>query len=529
EYLMQIQPGSLFPDPQRYGVLWMGRVALAAAQDMVGAFNDLSFTVAPGADPSDVIERIDRLLTPYGGQGAMPAKDQASNFFIHQEFQQLSGMATMLPAIFLAVAVFLLNIVVTRLISLQREQIGVLKAFGYTDAAVGVHYLKLVLLVALWGAVIGDALGLYFGRQMGHLYLEYYRFPYLRYGVQPGVVLAAALLTTAATAVGALTAVRRAVRLPPATAMRPAIPAAYTATVFERLGLKRFLDQPTRMIVRNLGRRPVRALLTVVGIASSAAILVMGLFFEDSYRYVLQVQYGLAQRENLAVTFTQPTSSEAVQELAALPGVELAEASRTVPVRLRHEQRRYDSAIEGVPPSPVLRRVIDDQLRPVAVPAQGIVLTDRLGQILHVGAGDSVSVEFREGDRRTVSVPVVALTQQFIGVAAYMDMGALNRLVGTGHAVSGAYLMTDPRQDEALTAALQRRPRVAAITSQQRSIQAVNDSYERSSLTFAFVLTLFAGFIAFGVVYNSARIALSERDRELASLRVLGLTRGEIA
>ena len=197
EYLMQIQPGSLFPDPQRYGVLWMGRDALAAAQDMVGAFNDLSFTVAPGADPTAVIERIDRMLTPYGGQGAMPQKDQASNFFIQQEFQQLRGMATILPAIFLAVAVFLLNIVVTRLISLQREQIGVLKAFGYTNVAVGLHYLKLVLVVAVIGAVIGDALGLYFGRQMGKLYLEYYRFPYLRYGVQPGVVLADRYIYTA--------------------------------------------------------------------------------------------------------------------------------------------------------------------------------------------------------------------------------------------------------------------------------------------------------------------------------------------
>ena len=211
-----------------------------------------------------------------------------------------------------------------------------------------------------------------------------------------------------------------------------------------------------------------------------------------------------------------------------MPGVKLAEPSRTVPVRLRHEQRRYDAAIEGVPPAPNLRRIIDADLRPVAVPAQGIVLTVRLGQILHVGVGDSVSVEFREGNRRTLRIPVVGLTQQYIGVAAYMNMAALNRLVGTGHAVSGAYLMTDRRQDAALTAELQRRPRVAAITSQERSIQAVNESQQRSMLTFAFVLTLFAGFIAFGVVYNSARIALSERDRELASLRVLGFTRGEI-
>ncbi len=529
EFLMQVQPGTLFPDPQRYGILWMGRDALAAAYDMVGAFNDFAFTLAPGAQVADVIDRLDLLISPYGGPGTLPARDQASNFFIHEEFKQLRATSSLLPAIFLGVAVFLLNVVVSRLISLQREQIGVLKAFGYSNVAVGIHYLKLVLVVALAGAAVGTSVGLWIARLFGDLYLEFYHFPYLDFGLQPVVVLTAVLLTTGATAAGALQAVRRAVRRPPAPAMRPATPAGDRAGRRERLGLRRLLDQPSRMILRNLGRRPARSLLTSVGIASSCAILIMGLFFGDSFEYVLRVQYGLAERENVTVNFVGPSSAAAAQELGSLPGVVAAEPFRSVPVRLRAEQRRYDTSIEGYPARAALKRVIDTGLEPVALPAGGLMLTERLAAILHVRPGDTVSVDVREGDRRTRRVPVAGLTRQYIGVGAYMDLNALDQLVGTGHAISGANLLTDARRTDAVMAALRDRPRVSGISSIQRVIEAFRASYDRSMLTMTYVLSLFAAFIAFGVVYNSARIALSERDRELASLRVLGFTRGEIA
>lgn len=529
EFLMQIQPGSLFPDPRRYGVMWMGRDALAAAFDMEGAFNDLAFTLAPGADPDAVIDRLDELLKRYGGQGAYGRADHPSHFFITEEFRQLEQTATVIPLIFLAVAAFLLNIVVARLIALQREQIAVLKAFGYTNWDVGAHYAKLVLLIALLGAAGGTALGYWMGEGLGNLYLAYYRFPFLHYSLPPAVVATAVGLTVAAALVGVLQAVRRAVRLPPAEAMRPAPPAVYRPTIVERLGLQRFFDQPTRMILRNFERRPLKAFLTILGISSSCAILIMGLFFGDSFDYVTRVQFGIAQRENLTVTFTEPTSTAALYELASLPGVLHAEPFRTVPVRLRHAHRSYQTAIEGITAAPYLRRPVDIDLQPLTVPPEGLVLTERLAQILGVQAGDEVLVEVQEGRRRTRAVPVVGLTRQFIGLAAYMDMAALNRLAGMGQALSGAYLMIDKDREAALTRTLTDRPRVAAIMSRERAIAAFRETTANTMLTYTFILSLFAGVIAFGVVYNSARISLSERDRELASLRVLGLTRGEVA
>ncbi|NJD18731.1 MAG: FtsX-like permease family protein, partial [Gemmatimonadetes bacterium] len=519
EHLLQIQPGTLFPDPERYGVIWMGRQALAAAYDMEGAFNDVAFSLTPGASVADVLERVDRILEPYGGVGAVARKDQISNRAISEEFRQLRSSSTTLPLVFLAVAAFLLNVVVSRLIALQREQVGGLKAVGYSSAAVGVHYVKMVLVMALAGAVGGIAVGLWLGSLMGDLYMAYYRFPTLDYQASIPVIVTAVGLTTGAAVLGVLGAVRHAVRLSPAIAMRPAPPPLYTRTLAERLGLEGVLDQPSRMIVRNLERQPVRSLLTVVGIASSAAILIMGIFFIDSIEHMLRVEYGVAQRENLNVSFTGPASPAAIQELAALPGVRWAEPTRAAPVRLRREHREYDTAIQGIPPDAYLRQVIDTDLHPIAIPRSGIVLTERLAEILHAVPGEEIVVEVREGARRTRSIPVAAITQQYVGLAAYMELSQLNRLVGNGASVSGALLLTDSRRDAELTRALRERPQVASSVSQERMIASFRDTMDRSMLTMTLILSIFAGVIAFGVVYNAARISLSERDRELASLR----------
>ena len=529
EYLMQLQPGSLFPDPQRFGVMWMDRAVLAPAYDMDGAFNDVAFTLAPGASVDDVIERVDAILRPYGGRGAYPRDDQPSHALITEEFRGLASMATLLPAIFLAVAAFLLNIVVTRMIALQREQIAALKAFGYRNIDVGLHYLKLVLAIALLGTIAGILLGMWAGRALGGVYLEFYRFPALDYTLRPQVVLLAIAFTTGASVLGVLRAVRRAVKLAPAEAMRPAPPASYRPTLLERLGLQRLFDQPTRMILRNLERQPLKAALTVIGIASSCALLIMGVFFTDSFDYLVDVQFGIAQREDMTVTFIEPTSTAALYELAAMRGVQHAEPFRSVPVRLRHGHRSHQTGIEGVPPDAWLRRLIDEDLEPIAVPEEGILLSERLGEILDAAPGDIISVEILEGTRRTYTTTVTGLAQQFIGVGAYMQLDALNRLAGGGQAISGAFLMTDESRDDEIRRRLQDRPRVAAIASQDRVISSFMETTAASMLVFTFVLSLFAGVIAFGVIYNSARIALSERDRELASLRVLGFTRREIA
>jgi putative ABC transport system permease protein len=378
EHLWQVEPGSIFPDPETYGVLWMGRAALAAAFDMEGAFNDVAFTLAPGASLEDVIERVDLVLERYGGLGAFGRDTHPSHMLLRMELDQLQGMAALLPVIFLAVAAFLLNIVVMRLIALQREQIAVLKAFGYRDRDVGAHYVKLVLLIALLGTALGRSPRGVAGAGAGGPVPRVLPVPCARVHPQrprhrDGHRAHDGRLTPRRTAGGA-----PGDPLPPAEAMRPAPPASFRPTIVERLGLQRMLNQPTRIILRNIERQPLKAAFTVLGIAISGALLIMGLFFNDAFDHVIEVQYGIAQREDVTVGFIEPASTAALHEIRSLPGVLHAEPFRAIPVRLRHGHRSYQTAIEGIPHNAYLRRVIDDRLRSVPIPRDGVILAEGL-------------------------------------------------------------------------------------------------------------------------------------------------------
>ena len=529
EFVYPLQPGNIIPDFKSYGVFWMARTPLAAAYGMDGAFNDVTLKLARGQRPEEVIDRLDDLLRRYGGLGAVSRKDQTSHRYLSEEFRQLESMATMFPVIFLSVAAFLLNVVVSRLIATQREQVAILKAFGYTNFDVTFHYIKLVILVTLLGVALGIAIGMWMGIGMSNMYMTFYRFPYMLYHLRPQVALTAGLISAGAAVAGTIYSVVRAAGVPPAEAMQPAPPARYRVSIVERLGLRRILAQPTRMIVRNIERRPVRSLLTVVGIAMSCGILLMAGFYRGSVDFMVDVQFRISQRDDITITFNEPVSRRVLYSLVSLEGVEYAEPFRYVPARLRFGHRSYRASIQGRPPGGTLNRLLDDKLR-VFEPAPGaLVMTDHLARILGVRPGDMLTVEVLEGRRPVLQVPVTGVVKEYIGVNAYMQLPALNRLMKEGPLVSGAYLSVDPRHQAAIYAELKQMPRVAGAAVREQALRSFYETMANQMLLFAFFNTLLAGSISFGVVYNSARIALSERSRELASLRVLGFTRGEIS
>jgi putative ABC transport system permease protein len=530
EYMYAIPPGAIFPDYERYGILWMNRKALATAFDMDGAFNDVSFSLQLGASERDLIDRIDLILERYGGLGAYGREDQFSHRFITEELRGLETMATIFPVIFLGVAAFLLNVVITRLVATEREQIGTLKAFGYSTLQIGMHYTKLVLAITSIGLVVGIGLGLWFAKGLGGIYQEFYSFPYLHFQLDPLIVLQAVLVTLVASLAGTVFAVRRAAAVPPAEGMRPEPPPIYRATFLERLGLQRRLAEPSRMIVRHIARQPLKAGLTMLGIAAACGILMITNFQRDAIGWMIGVQYGLSSREDLTVLFTDPTPRRALYSIASLEGVTHAEGFRAVPARLVHGHRSYRTAVDGVEPGGELQRILDAALVPVTIPAEGVVLTDYLAdEILGIAPGEMLTLEVLEGSRPVLQVPVVGTTREYLGVNAYMSREALNRLMREGPAISGARLAVDPAHQDEVYRRLGEMPRVAGTIVRDTSIQQFNEMMEETILYFSFITALLGGFIAFGVVYNSARIALSERSRELASLRVLGFTRGEVA
>ncbi|WP_437963869.1 FtsX-like permease family protein [Sorangium sp. So ce260] len=561
EYVYQISGSSPWPDDERFAVMWMGSEALRAALDMRGAFNDLTLTLSHGASEGDVIAALDRMLAPYGGLSAHGRDRQISDQFVSDEFRQLRSSGNIVPSLFLAVAAFLMNVVVSRVISTQRTQIATLKAFGYSNWAIGQHYLEMALVLVLAGAAVGVGVGLWLGGGMTQLYAAYYRFPALRLRITAGTAALGVVISVAAATIGVAFAVMRAARLPPAEAMRPEAPASYKPTLVERLGLGRLMSPAARMILRNVSRRPLRALLAASGVALAVAIVVVGRFTENAGQYMADLQFRLVQGEDAAVFFYQAVPRAAAAELASVPGVLRVEPLRAAPVTLRVGHREHRTAIVGLTagsagpaghapgppagaggsagpaghaprsttPDALLHRTVDRHGAFVPIPDEGLVLGAYLARKLGVRPGDVVTVEVLEGRRPVREVPVAALIDDLVGASATMSLDALNRLLGEGDSISGAYLAVDRLGEEAVYEQLKRTPLVAGVSTTRAALESFDKIMGENLGRMRTMQLIFSSIIAFAVVYNKARIALAERSRELASLRVLGFTRAEVS
>jgi putative ABC transport system permease protein len=530
-----LSPEYVFPaahgggDDSTFGVFWIGRKRLAAAFNMEGAFNRVALRVSHAASEPAVIDRVDRLLEPYGATGAYGRAEQPSHMAVTQEIGEMRVFGLVLPSVFLGVAVFLLNVVLTRQIGTQRAQIAALKALGCPDLRIGMHYLLYVLLIVVLGIALGVLAGFQLGRMLTSLYAEFFHFPVFDFDLPPWVVLVAAAASLVAAVAGALQALLSVVRLPPAEAMRPASPPAFRATLVERLGLGRLYSPAVRMIVRDMERRPARALATTLGIAGAVAILIAGTWWGDAIDYLLEVEFRMRERQDVSVMLVEPASTTAVHDLARLPGVMRAEVARTASVRLVNGLHSRRLSLWGLPPDSTLRLLLDTDLQPVPLPDDGLLLNQTLADLLDVRPGEHVRVEFLQGARVNRDVPVVALVADLMGTQAFMHRDALNRLLGEGDALNGARLQLDQHRREAFLRQVKETPRVGFAVEIGPIIRNFRETSARNILIFTSVLSVLAGTIAVGVVYNNARIALAERAWELASLRVLGMTRGEVS
>jgi putative ABC transport system permease protein len=528
EFVYEIRSGDLFPDNRRFGVIWISRNAVESALDMEGAFNDVTLSLSPDANQAEVISQLDALLKDYGGLGAYGRDTQVSNFFIENEIGELKVTGTFIPAIFLGVTAFMIHLVLSRLVNTQRDQIAVLKAFGYDNRVIGLHYLKMALVAVSAGIIIGTGVGWYFGLSITSLYADFFRFPVLRYEMNWQVIGVAVLISFASASLGAMRAVQRAVSLPPAEAMRPEAPARYHVSLIERIGGRRFLPLTARIIIRNLARNSVKAVLTSFGIALAVSLLIVSFYFYDAIDQIIAIQFNTVNREDANVIFNEPRPARTRYDLLNLPGVMRVEGYRTVPARLSFAHRTRRIALLGMDPNGQLQRIVDRSFNIIAPPPDGLVLTTKLAEILGVRAGDSVTVEVLEGARPVRRMLVAALADEVLGLSAYLDIRALNRLMLEGGTISGARLLVDPQVAPTLYTQLKQTPAVTGVTVPESALANFNETLARTMGTSTSIIILFGCVIAFGMIYNGARIALSERGRELASLRVLGFTKREI-
>lgn len=518
-----------FSDERSFGIFWVGRPRLAAAFQMEGAFNSLTVRLAHGASEAAVIAALDRALERYGFTGAYGRVDQPSHRMLSQEIAQWKVYGTLLPMVVMGVAMFLLNVALARQISTQRGQIAALKALGCDDVQLGGHYLKFVLVIVLVGGPLGIAGGAYFGHAVTELYAGFFRLPTFEYRMLPWIPLSAMALALAAAALAVAAALLRVVRLAPAEAMRPPTPPSFRPTLIERIGLGRLYSPAVRMIVRDFERRPLRPLLTLFGIASAVGVMIAGTWWRDSVDFLLDVEIRMRDRQDISVVLTDPVGSATLYDFAHLPGVLRAEADRTAPVRLSHGPRSYRTLVDGLAADSQMRPLLDARFQRVAVPTAGIVLNDRLASRLGLTLGDTVHVEVLQGARRQADLAVTAFSYELMQLSAHMDSNALNHLLGEGDALSGARLLIDAGQRDAVLRQLKQTPRVAGVVEMAPVIRHVRENTARNVLFFSSVMAVMGAAIAIGVVYNNARIALAERAWDLASLRVLGATRGEVS
>ncbi len=529
EFIYEIREGDLLPDSRRFGVIWIGYDELAAAFDLDGAFNNVTLRVLPGVAREEVLDRLDDLIDEYGGLASYDRADQTSHRFVANELKQLRAMSTVAPTLFLSVAAFLLNMVIGRMVRAQREQIAVLKAFGYSAWEIAEHYLNFVAVIVVLGASLGTCMGALFGRTMTGMYKDFFRFPEIRYDFDYRVVLGAVAVSTLAAAVGTVSALRQAASMPPAEAMRPEPPARYRQSIVERLGLRRLLSQATRMVIRHLERQPVRSALAVLAISLATAMLVVGGFVVHVIDRLIEYTYVEVQRQDLTVTFNEPVSGSALAEIRTMPGVLQAEPFRALPARLRAGPAERRLAVMGLDPARSLFVPRNVDGRPVDIPDHGIVLTSTLADILGVQAGDAVTIEVLEEARPTRDVVVSGLTSEMAGLSAYMSLSAANTLMREEDSISGAHILADPAALHELYTTLKETPQVSSVTVKDATVTVFRETVARNILAMRMLNISFAVIIAFGVVYNTARILLAERSRELATLRVIGFTRAEIS
>lgn len=528
EWVLELVPGSMMIDNKRFAVMWMEQGALGTLYDMSGAWNSASFDLAPGASTTAIHDRLDVLLRPYGSIGAVARDDQQSHKFLSDEIRQLSLTALIVPAIFLGVAIFLLNISLLRFVTTQRSTIAILKAFGYGNGRISLHYVGFAVVAVAGGTVLGLAGGVFIGVRLVRMYLEFYRLPVLEFDVPVLVTLGAIALSLLAASLGAIAAVRAIVRLPPAEAMRPESPRSYRSGLLERSGLTRLFSPLTSMIVRNVLRRPVRAAVSLLAIALAMSLLVLGRYFMEMFETILTVQFHRVAREDAMVTFMTPRSHRAAHDLAALPGVMSVEPFRAIPVDVIVGSNVKRTAMVVGVEYPELHRVTSMKGRPLPVPTFGVACSAYMAKMMGFGIGDTIRLRQIDEERRSFTVAVTSLIDDMMGVQVYVSPGVLRAMLREQGSISGAYLQIDPAQMGEFYRAVKRLPSMSGVVMRERAMRSFDESYLQFMDISNFYIVFFASLIAFGVVFNNARIALSERGNELASLRVLGFSNRDV-
>lgn len=528
EYVYALSPSAPLPDDLHFGIFWLTEKTLQRLLKMISGYNSLVAKIDPSASKNEVTAAIDRILKPYGSLGAYGRDRQISNMFVEDEISQQRVSSIFIPAIFLAIAGFLINIIASRLISLHRPQIASLKALGYTRAEISVHYLKLVFIMTLIGTLPGLGVGAWLGSWMSSTYESYFRFPVLHFTISLAATFIGLIAGILPGLLGAAASVRSVFKMAAAEAMRPLSPPAFHTRLIENLKLQRLLRPTGRMVIRNLIQRPLRFGMVILSLSLALAIVIAAGSWADMVDFLLKTQFQRIQREDISVSLIRPRSASVLQELSRMPGVISVEGFRTIAVRMRYLNHKRELQLTGWPESYKMRELLDQNLKPIHLTPSGILLSRFFEKSWQVKRGDLIQLEPLEGTNKTFHVTVAGFTDELIGIGLNMRISEIWKLMGEEPGYNVVVMKADPRKLNELYVGLKGSPEVGAVNLKNALYQGFNTSFGQVIRTTTLVLMTASVLIALGIIYNSVRVSFSERSWELASLRVLGFERSEV-
>jgi putative ABC transport system permease protein len=527
EFVYLLGPGAITPDPEHFGVFYLKQSYAEDVFDFDGAANQVVGLLSPEVreHPRVLLRQAEELLSPYGVFSTTSLADQPSNKYLSQEIQGLRSFGLVMPVIFFAVAALVLNVLLTRLAEQQRTVIGTLKALGYSDWQVFVHFLKFGLAVGLAGGMLGCGFGYWIAGKWTVMYRQFFEFPELENHFYPGLQTAGLTVSILCAAVGSIRGTRAVLKLKPAEAMRPKPPKQGGAVLLERVGwFWNRLSSGWRMVLRGVIRNRVRTGAGIFAAMMGASILVSGFMMIEATYYLIDFQFKYILSSDVDLTFKDEQDEAALFEAAALPGVDHAEPVLNVGCTFFNGPHRRKGGITGLVAGATLTVPRDLDGRPIRIPSAGLAMSRKLAELLHLKRGDLVSFRPVKGIRSLHSVPVVEISDSYLGMSVYTDIRYLSRLIGEELALTGVQLATD--QDPAHTAALYRHlkqmPKLQAVTTRADMIENLQKSLMDLMWIFILILVVFAGVVFLGSILNSSLVSLAERQREVATLRVLG-------